>query len=232
VVVVGTTSSPQVETLTNNGGSGLVINGVAIAGSNAADFSQSSSTCGSSLGAGASCTLNVTFTPSQLGQSSASITFTDNAAVSSQVSSLTGVGGDSGPNATFSPTSLTFGNQDVSTTSAAQSITLSNYGTMTLSITGISASTDFGQTNTCSSTLASGANCTINVTFTPSQTGSIIGTLSVADSATDSPQMVALSGTSGAAQCRTKGEQCYPGHNCCLGLDCAAEGNRSYCVVP
>jgi hypothetical protein len=229
VVVVGATSSSQVETLTNNGGSELVINGVATAGANATDFEQSS-TCGSSLGAAASCTLNVTFTPSQLGPRSASIMITDDALIGSQAFSLTGVGGDSGPNATFSPTNLSFGNEDVNTTSAVQSITLSNYGTTTLSITSIAASTDFGQTNTCNSSLASGANCTINVTFTPSQTGSLTGTLSVADSAADSPQMVALSGTCGTAQCRTQGEQCYAGHSCCPGLVCVAEGNRAYCV--
>jgi trimeric autotransporter adhesin len=84
VSVVETTSSPQVDTLTNDGGSELVINSVAITGTNATDFDESS-TCGSSLDAGASCTLNVTFTPTQLGPRSASIIITDDAAVSSQV---------------------------------------------------------------------------------------------------------------------------------------------------
>ena len=107
VSVVGTTSGPQVETLTNLGGTELAISGVTITGTNTADFEQNN-TCGSSLGYGASCTLNVTFTPSQLGQRSASITITDNAAVSSQVLSLTGVGGAAGPNATLTPTSLAF----------------------------------------------------------------------------------------------------------------------------
>ncbi len=226
VVVVGTTSVPQVETLTNTGGSELVINSVAITGTNATDFDQSG-TCGSSLSAGASCTLNLTFTPSQLGQRSASITITDDALVSSQVLPLSGTGGDSGPNATLSPTSLSFGTEGVGTTSSAQSITLSNFGTMTLSITGITTTTAFGETNTCNSTLASGANCTINVTFTPSQTGSLNGTLSVTDSAADSPQIVSLSG---GVNCQTKGEQCYGGHPCCAGLQCVAEGNRAYCV--
>ena len=193
-MIVGTTSGPQAETLTNTGGSELAISGMTITGTNALDFDQNS-TCGSSLGAGASCTLNVTFTPNQLGPLSASITINDDAMVSSQVLPLAGVGGDSGPNVTLSPTSLAFDSQDTDTTSAAQTITLSNYGTMTLSITGITASTNFGETNNCNSTLASGASCTVTVTFTPSQTGSLNGTLSVADSAADSPQIVSLSGT-------------------------------------
>lgn len=185
VSVVGTTNS-QVETLTNTGGSELAINSVAISGTNATDFDQSS-TCGPGLGAGASCILGVTFTPSQLGQRSASISITDHGVGSPQVLSLNGVGGDSGPNATLSPTSWIFGNQDVGTTSPAQLFTLSNYGTATLSITGITASTNFGQTNTCNPTLASGANCNINVTFAPSQTGNLTGTLSVAGNAPGSP---------------------------------------------
>jgi hypothetical protein len=194
VWVIATQSSQQVETLTNTGGSELALNGVTITGSSATDFDQSS-TCGSSLGAGASCTLNVTFTPSQLGPRSAEIIVTYDSTGSPQVLSLNGVGGDSGTNGTLSPTSSSFGNEAIGTASPAQSITLSNYGTATLGITGITASTNFAQTNTCNSTLASGANCTIEVTFSPSQTGNLTGTLSVTDSATGSPHTVALSGT-------------------------------------
>ena len=228
VIVVGTTSAAQVEKLTNTGSSQLAISGVTITGSDAADFDQDT-TCGSILDAGANCTLNVAFTPSALGQRNATINITDDGAGSPQVLSLNGLGGDSGPNATVSPTSLNFGSQVTDTTSAAQSITLSNYGTATLTITGITVSANFSQTNTCNSTLASGASCTISVTFTPGNTGSLNGTLSFADSAADSPQTVSLSGTGIAGQCRTKGQQCYLGHPCCLGLVCVAQGDRDYC---
>jgi ASPM-SPD-2-Hydin domain-containing protein/centrosomal CEP192-like protein len=228
-VIVGTTSDPQVETLTNTGGSELAVNSVGITGTNATDFDQNSA-CGSSLGAGASCTLNVTFTPSQLGPRSASITITDDSRGSPQVLSLSGIGGDSGPNATLSPTSLTFGNQVVDTTSATQIITLSNYGTTALNISDITTSTNFGQTNTCNSTLASEASCTVSVTFTPGNTGSFSGTLSVTDSAADSPQIVSLSGTGVAGQCTPAGQQCPPQRPaCCPGLMCVAEGNRDKC---
>jgi hypothetical protein len=216
VSVVGNESGPQVETLTNTGGSELVINSVAISGTDATDFSQTS-TCGPSLGAGANCTLNVTFTPSALGQRSAAITIADDGVGSPQVLSLNGVGG-SGPNVTLSPASLIFGDQVIGTSTPAHSITLSNYGTTTLSITGITASSNFGQTNTCNSTLASGASCTVSVTFTPGNTGSLNGTLSCADSAADSPQTVALSGTGVASYtCSPQGKACFgPGHpRCC-----------------
>jgi hypothetical protein len=193
VAVVGTTSSSQVETLTNTGSSELPINGVAITGANARDFDLSSA-CGSSLGAGANCTLSVTFTPSQLGQRNASITIADDGVGSPQVLSLNGLGGETGPNATLSATSLAFGSQTVDKTSPPQTIMLSNYGTTALTITGITTGTNFGQTNTCNSPLVSGANCTVSVTFTPGNTGNLSGTLSFADSAADSPQMVSLSG--------------------------------------
>jgi trimeric autotransporter adhesin len=225
VEVVGTTSSPQVETLTNTGGSELVINGVAVTGTSATDFDEKD-TCGSGLDAGESCSINVTFTPNRLGTLSASITITDDAMVGSQVLSLTGVGCDSGPNATLSPTSLTFGNQDTDTTSTAQTITLNNYGTTTLSIIGITASADFGETNNCSSTLASGATCTVSVTFTPGSIGSLNGTLSFADSAADGPQIVSLSGTGVAGKCTPEGHPCE-GTPCCPGLVCTFRGGST-----
>jgi hypothetical protein len=229
VEVVGTESAAQVETLSNTGGSDLVIGNVTITGTNAADFDESS-TCGSSLGAGATCLINVTFTPSQLGQRIASVTISNSGPDSPQTLSLNGEGGESGANATLSATSLAFGSRTLDTTSPAQSVTLSNYGTTPLSVTGITASTNFGQTNMCNSSLASGASCTVNVTFSPSQTGDLTGTLSVADNAADSPQTVSLSGNGVAGQCRSKGEECYSGHPCCPGLACAECGAaRCYC---
>src|SRR6202043_2278965 len=99
------------------------------------------------------------------------------------------------PSASFAPTSLTFGNQNVNTTSAAQTVTLTNSGTAALTITSIVASAPYAQTNTCPASVAAGANCSINVTFTPTVTGSQPGTITVTDNATGSPQTVALSGT-------------------------------------
>jgi len=99
------------------------------------------------------------------------------------------------PTARLSPSSLTFSPQGVGTTSAAKSVTLSNTGNASLAIASISASGDFGQTNDCGATLAAGANCTINVTFTPTAAGERSGTLSVADNALGSPHTVSLTGT-------------------------------------
>ena len=194
--LMGTVSGAQVETITNTGSSPVSINSITItpSGTNSADYSQTN-TCGSILAAGANCAINVTLTPSQPGPSIASIAITDSTVGSPHSISLIGVGLTAGPNATLSATSLTFSDQVVNTTSPAQSLTLSNYGTTTLTVVSIAATANFGETDTCSgSNLASGASCTINVTFTPSATGSVTGTLTVTDNAPGSPQTVSLSG--------------------------------------
>ncbi len=75
-------------------------------------------------------------------------------------------------------------------------LTLSNVGGATLTITGsIAVTAGFAETDNCGSTVAAGSHCTINVTFNPTVSGSLTGTLSVIDNAAGSPHTVALSGT-------------------------------------
>jgi hypothetical protein len=99
----------------------------------------------------------------------------------------------------LSPTSVSFGNQQVGVGSAAQVITLTNTGTVSLTITSIKISSantgDFSETNTCPSSLAANANCTISVIFTPTKTGSRSSAVKFYDSASGSPQSAAISGT-------------------------------------
>ena len=95
---------------------------------------------------------------------------------------------------TLSPASLTFGNQTPGTTSAAQTVTVTNTGTQNL-LLGITADTNFGETDNCGSKVPPGAACSINVTFTPKVAGNLTGNLTVRSNATGSPQTVALSGT-------------------------------------
>ena len=97
-----------------------------------------------------------------------------------------------------SPSALTFAKTVVGAKSAAKTATLTNAGTVTLDIGSIATSSNFSQTNTCGSTLATGKSCKISVVFTPLQSGSVTGTLSVTDNAGNSPQTVALSGTAEA----------------------------------
>jgi pimeloyl-ACP methyl ester carboxylesterase len=103
-----------------------------------------------------------------------------------------------GAQANLSPTSLSFSSQGLGTTSAAATVTLSNPGNVALSITSIAiAGTnagDFAQSNTCGSSVAAGRNCTVNVTFTPTATGTRNATLSFMDNAANSPQTISLTG--------------------------------------
>ena len=99
----------------------------------------------------------------------------------------------------LSRSSLSFGNQPVGTSSAAQTVTLRMIGKRVLSvsslaITGTNAS-DFAQANNCGSSVAAEANCTISVTFTPTASGTRSASVTITDNATVSPQNVALSGT-------------------------------------
>jgi dienelactone hydrolase len=192
--LVGTSSAPKRVTLTNTGYETITIASIRITGANTTDFSQTH-TCGSSLPPRGSCTISVTFTPTQIGPRTASVTITDNGAGSPQSVDLSGTGVVSGPNATLSTKSLTFATQLVGTTSPAHPVTLSNYGTETLDITSIVANGDFSESNNCGSGVPAGGNCTINVTFTPRRRGPRTGTVSITDNAPGSPQKVSLKGT-------------------------------------
>jgi len=153
------------------------------------------------VAAGSSCAISVTFTPSATGSRGASLMITDSATGSPQTVALSGTGTTTV--AGVSPTSLAFGNQPVSTASAAQTLTLTNSGNAALNLTGIAISgtnaTDFSQTNNCGSAVAANASCTISVTFKPAATGARAATVILNDDATNSPQTVALSGTGTAS---------------------------------
>src|SRR5256886_2215766 len=153
-------------------------------------------TCGTSVAAGANCAISVTFTPTATGTRTGAITITDNAAGSPQSVNLTVT--VAAPGVILPPSSLTSGNQNLNTTSVAQSVTLTNTETVALSITTIAASGDLTQTNTCGTSVAAGANCTISVTFTPTATGIRTGAVTITDNIAGSPQTISLTGTGAA----------------------------------
>jgi hypothetical protein len=86
--LVGNPSPPQTFTLTNASGVTLT----SIVSSASGDFAVTGGTCGSTLGAGLSCTITVVFTPTALGLRSGTLTVTDSDASSPQTSALTGTG--------------------------------------------------------------------------------------------------------------------------------------------
>lgn len=98
--------------------------------------------------------------------------------------------------ASIAPSSLSFGSQVLSATSPSQAVTLSNTGNAAVDISGIQISGDFSQTNNCSASLGVGANCSINVSFTPTAMGSRTGTLTITSDANGgNPMTATLAGT-------------------------------------
>ncbi len=98
-----------------------------------------------------------------------------------------------------SPASLTFAARTVGGTSPAQAVTVTNTGTGSATLGAVATTGDYAQTRTCGTTLAAGASCTVDVTFTPTATGTRTGTLSVASNDPNGPLTVALTGTGGSA---------------------------------
>lgn len=192
---VGSPSPAQTITLTNTGTADLSLDAVAVSG----DFSATS-TCPGVLAAGAPCTISVVFTPTGEGNRSGALSITSDAPDSPHTVNLNGIGvGDNlTPALELSSISLNFNRQSIGLTSAPQSIILTNSGTAPLTLAGMSISGDFALSNTCPASLAVGASCTVNVTFTPIQEESRNGTLTISSNAPNSPHTVALSG-SGAA---------------------------------
>jgi trimeric autotransporter adhesin len=106
---LNTTSTPLTVQLTSTGGVDLSLTGITISGTNASDFAETAS-CGNPppaipLGVDSTCTISVTFTPSDYARRTATLTFTDNGPTSPQTVSLAG----SGPDFTISasPTTIT-----------------------------------------------------------------------------------------------------------------------------
>ncbi len=202
----GTTSAVKDITVSNIGPGMLLIGNLAIIGADASDFAQTNN-CGKWVGPRRSCTIGVTFTPIASGSRAAVVTLRDNASGGTQTVSLLGIAtgppsGSGNPSAgpSLSSTSLSFGNQPIAVSSTAQTITLTNNTGAALSIAGLTIGGanpgDFAEiANSCGTSAAAGGTCTIEVSFTPSDTGQRTATLSITDNASNSPQTVSLTGT-------------------------------------
>ncbi len=167
--LVGSVSPTKDIVLTNSGNANLVVSSVAASGG----YSVANN-C-STVTPGASCTIIVSFIAGLLGSTSGVITVTDNATTSPQ---LVNIAGSTVPPLEFSPASMGFGSVAVGTSSQSKSVTVINHGAA-FSIRSIGISGDYLQNNNCPATLGSGQSCTINVSFHPTSTGSIPGTLAI-----------------------------------------------------
>jgi len=196
--LVGPTSGVQSVTLTNTGTSALIFSGATITGANASAFG-STNTCETTIPVGGNCNILVSFTPAALGNYQASLQVIDDADDQPQTITLSGTGVIAQPAVSLNKTQIAFGNQIIGTSSAAQTVTLTNTGTQDMTFLGTTITGDgasaFSASSTCGSIVAVGSNCTISVIFSPASSGSYQAALQVADNAGDSPQTIALSGT-------------------------------------
>lgn len=105
--IVNTTSSPQTFVLKNNGNGTLTNIVLSITGTNSGDFAISSTTCGTTLSAGLSCNVLVTFTPTATGARTAQLNMNGNQGPVNVASTLNGTGTPSGGTITLYPSSST-----------------------------------------------------------------------------------------------------------------------------
>ncbi len=191
-------------TLTNAGSSAITVRRI----SSGPPF-LSTSNCGAPLTPAQTCTVTVTYTPSNQGSGTAAsvstsdsgtLTIESDAASSPNILSLTGQAGpaaassnSSGTLATYtlSQGSLTFASTMVGDASPAQTITLTNTGSVALQVVATTAPADFTTQNTCASVLPA-ATCTITVTSTPQIAGTHIASLEIASGSATSLEFVSL----------------------------------------
>ncbi len=179
-ITVANTSATPVQITGITGSSDFAVGGTCPAG-------------GGTLAAQATCTAQVTFTPSATGQRTGTISFATSAATSPLTVTAAGTG--TAPQLTANPATLAFGGIDVGS-SATLSVTLTNAGSAPASGLALSVAGDYTVSSPCSqTTLAPGASCVIQVTFTPTIAGSRPGIVSIASSDPNSPLAIPLSGS-------------------------------------
>jgi hypothetical protein len=194
----GTASLEQQVTITNTGNSSLTINTLIRSGTDFNQFVLGAQTCtGVAIAPGGHCTADVAFKPTTVGAKSATLRTTDNAPGSPHTMALTGTG--IAADVSFDPP-LNYGDQTTGTTSASQTLTVTNSGTASLTVGTVSiAGTDPTQFNLVSETcttaaIAPGATCQVTVTFNPTTAGAKSAVVRLTDDAPGSPHTSALSG--------------------------------------
>jgi hypothetical protein len=168
---VGTSSVPHWLTVTNIGGDELAFESVQATG----DFLVSNDCF--PLAPGTSCELALRFSPSAAGERTGGLTISHNGAEQVSGVLLRGVG--LAPEISLSASSVSFGHQLVGTESAPQEVKLTNSGTASLELSGISVSGEFMQSNDCPAIVAVEQSCTISLMFTPTAAGERAGGLAV-----------------------------------------------------
>ena len=197
-IPVGTTSPSQTVTLSNTGNANLDN----ISATPTGDFTVKADNCsGASVAPGDSCTIDVAFAPSAHGPLGGGLSIGDNAPGSPQTVSLNGFGQQ--PVLSLNPSSVMFGSLGVGGTTSPQTVQLANNGDAPLHVSAVSISGanggDFNVTaGSCGSLtvmIAAGDSCFVNVTFSPSASGSRNATLQVLSDNAGGTGSASLNGT-------------------------------------
>jgi hypothetical protein len=163
------TTSTQTLTVTNTGTGILTVRPA----SDGPGFAITGNTCGTGIGAGKSCTVQVEFTPAHLGPNASTVTIWTNTATSPTVpvtGTATGVGSLT--------TLLQFGNVYGTGHTATQSVMVTNYGVPGAITVDTETSAPFRVTsNGCTAGISSGNSCTVKVEYAPTTAGTVIGYL-------------------------------------------------------
>jgi hypothetical protein len=192
-IATETTAGSMAITVTNSGNSPLHITGTATS----APFSIAEPVCQAALDRLANCEIPISFVPSAPGLQNGQVTIQQDDPDAKPVVLLTGTAVN--PSLTATPGSLSFGSQVVGTTSAAQTVTVTNTSSVAAAILSVTPSGSFGIVSQCGPSLAAAASCSIAVTFTPTTAGQQTGSLNISDDAGGSPQKIALAGSGVAA---------------------------------
>jgi HYDIN/CFA65/VesB family protein/centrosomal CEP192-like protein/ASPM-SPD-2-Hydin domain-containing protein len=191
-ILVNSSSTIPV-TLTNTGTASVTISAASASGTG---YSISGLGAGEMIAAGSNTIFNVTFAPTSAGSPSGTVTITSNATNSSLSMVLSGTATQTQAQLAINPTSVNFGNVAVGSNNP-QTITLSNTGNASLTISAASASgTGFSISGLAvGTTINAGQNTTFTATFTPTSGGSPAGNISISSNAPNSPATIALTGT-------------------------------------
>lgn len=193
-VSVGSKGSSTLS-ISNTGSSDLTVSVLTLTG---AEFGISGITTPKTISAGSSATLNLSFQPTSAGPSTGSISITSNDPTNSTVTvGLSGTGSAKpAGQLTANPASFAFGNVNIGS-HVAQNIILNNTGTAAAHISSVQAAgSGFAVAGvTTPATIEAGQNATLGVTFTPAAAGSATGTITITSDATETPLVIALTGS-------------------------------------
>jgi hypothetical protein len=189
---IGNTSAAQTVTVKNTGSAALAPTSLAASG----DFSETDNCLNASVADGATCTIQVVFTPTQTGSRTGTLTIGANIPSGELTVSLSGTGAPSGA-VNLSPASIAFGGWQVGTTSTPLPVTANNGSAQAVALTSTITGPFAIASNSCGTSIPASGACNLTLTFTPAQIGAASGTLTFTDSV--GTQSVALSGTGLAA---------------------------------